>query len=259
MNADASIGNRHKGGAGQSVQHDSAYGHVDGAAIYIDDMPTPRGCLHAHLVLSRWARAKLTKVDVSKARAMPGVHIVATAADIKGLNDVSPTIPGEPLLPSEFVEYVGHPIAVIAAETEEQARRAAAAVIVETEPVHAVLTVREALEKQQWVLPPMLMKRGEDPGPIIAKAPHRFTGEIEVGGQDHFYLEGQVALAIPQEGAMEVWSSTQHPSEVQAMVARILNLPQSMVTTLVRRMGGGFGGKESQATQIACFAAWPHR
>ena len=255
MNAPTGISNRHKGGAGDPVRHDSAYGHVDGDAVYIDDMPTPKGCLHAHLVLSKWARAKLTKIDVEKARSMPGVRAIALAKDIRGLNDVSPSIPGEPLLPTEFVEYVGHPIAVVAADTEAQARAAAAAVVVEAEPVHAVLTVREALEKQQWVLPPMLMQRGEDPQPIIAKAKHRFKGEIDVGGQDHFYLEGQVALAIPREHDMEVWSSTQHPSEVQAMVARILALPQSAVTTQVRRMGGGFGGKESQATQIACFAA----
>jgi len=115
--------------------------------------------------------------------------------------------------------------------------------------------VQEALEKQSWVLPPMLMQRGDDPTPHIAKAAHRFQGEIEVGGQDHFYLEGQVALAIPIEAGMEVWSSTQHPSEVQHTVAKLLGLPQSAVTCLVRRMGGGFGGKESQATQIACYAA----
>ncbi len=242
------IRTKHKGGAGDPTLHDSAYGHVDGGAIYIDDMPEPRGCLHAHLVTSRWARARITKIDASMARTMPGVRAIATVADIKGENEISASIPGEALLPPEFVEYVGHPVAVVAADTEEQARRAAEAVVVEAEPLPAVLTVREALEKQQWVLPPMLMKRGDDPGPTIAKAPRRFQGEIEVGGQDHFYLEGQVALAIPQEGGMEVWSSTQHPSEVQHMVARILGLPQSAVTTLVRRMGGGFGGKESQAT-----------
>jgi len=246
---------RHKGGVGAPVPHDSAYGHVDGGAIYIDDMSEPRGCLHAHLVTSRWGRARLKRIDTSRALAMPGVRAVVTAADIKGTNEVSATIPGEPLLAPEFVEYVGHPLAAVAADTPELARAAAAAVVVEAEPLPAVLTVREALAKEQWVLPPMLMRRGDDPGPIIAKAPHRFRGDIEVGGQDHFYLEGQVALAIPQEGGMEVWSSTQHPTEVQHMVARILGLPQSAVTGLVRRMGGGFGGKESQATHIACYAA----
>jgi xanthine dehydrogenase large subunit len=246
---------RHKGGAGAPTPHDSAYGHVDGAALYIDDMPTPTGCLHAHLVQSKWARARITRIDVSKARAMPGVRAIATAADIKGPNEVSVSIPGEPLLPSEIVEYVGHPVAMVVAETEDQARRAAAAVVVEAEPLPAVLTVQEALEKQQWVLPPVRNDFGADPAPILATAPHRFKGEIEVGGQDHFYLEGQVALALPVEGGMEVWSSTQHPGEVQTMVARILELPASAVTCLVRRMGGGFGGKESQAIPIACLAA----
>jgi xanthine dehydrogenase large subunit len=251
----ASIQNRHKGGAGASARHDSAFGHVDGGALYIDDMPEPRGCLHAHPVLSKWAHARIGRIDIAKARAMPGVRAIATASDIKGPNEVSVSIPGEPLLPADIVQYVGHPLAIVYADTEEQARRAAAAVVVEAEPLPAVLTVQEALAKESWVMPPQLISCGEDPAPIIARAPRRFQGEIEVGGQDHFYLEGQVALAIPQEGGMEVWSSTQHPGEVQLMVARVLALPASAVTCLVRRMGGGFGGKEAQAIPIACFAA----
>ncbi len=253
--ASTASGPKHQGGVGTGIPHDSAYGHVDGGATYIDDLPAPARCLHGHLVISRWARGRIKSIDASKALAMPGVAAVITAADIPGENEISPSLPGEPCLPNEFVEYVGHPIAAVAAETPELARRAAAAVQVEVEPLPAVLTVREALAAEQWVLPPMLMQRG-DPTPALAAAPRRLQGEIEVGGQDHFYLETQVALAIPKEyGDMEVWSSTQHPSEVQAMVARVLGLPQAAVTALVRRMGGGFGGKESQATIIACIAA----
>jgi xanthine dehydrogenase large subunit len=246
---------RAKGGASAGVAHDSAARHVDGGAIYIDDMPEPAGCLHAHLVLSRWSHARVLSIDAAKARAMEGVAAIITAADIPGENDIGAAMPGEPLLPPEFAEYIGHPLAAVAAKTPELARKAAAAVKIEAEPLPAILDIREALEKKQVVFPPMHMQRG-DPEPVLATAPHRFKGELIVGGQDHFYLETHVALAIPQEDhGMLVHSSTQHPTEVQHLVARLLGVPQSAVVCEVRRMGGGFGGKESQATLIAGMAA----
>ncbi|WP_404380103.1 xanthine dehydrogenase molybdopterin binding subunit [Caenispirillum salinarum] len=235
--------------------HDSALKHATGGARYIDDMAEPRGCLHTALVTSRWAHARITGVDASKALELPGVHAVVTAADIPGENDIGAIVPGEPLLADGVVEYVGHPVAAVAARDLETARRAAALVAVEAEPLTPVLDLREAMAREHYVLPPSEFLRGK-PGPALAAAPHRIRGEVMVGGQDHFYLETQAALALPQEDRdMLVHSGTQHPTEVQHLVARLLGVDMNAVTVEVRRMGGGFGGKESQATIIAGIAA----
>lgn len=235
--------------------HDSAVKHVTGEALYVDDLPEPRGCLHAHLVVSPWAHARLTKVDIGPALALPGVHAVVTAADIPGTNDIAPVFSREPLLPEDIAEYVGHPIAAIAAETPALARQAAALVRIAGEPLPAVLDLRTALQAEHWLRDPVEMCRGE-PEIALSQAPIILEGELQVGGQDHFYLETQVALAIPQEDRdMLILSSTQHPSEVQHLVARLLDVPQNAVTVEVRRMGGAFGGKETQATLIAGIAA----
>jgi xanthine dehydrogenase large subunit len=235
--------------------HDSAVKHVTGEARYVDDMPEPKGCLHAHLVVSPWAHARLTAIDAQPALALPGVHAVVTAADIPGVNDIGPIVPGEPLLAEGVVEYVGHPIAAVAAETPALARRAASLVRIEGEPLPAVLDLRAAYESEHWLRKPVEMRRGT-PETVLPTAPIVLTGELEVGGQDHFYLETQVALAIPQEDRdMVIHSATQHPTDVQHLVARLLGVPQHAVMVEVRRMGGGFGGKESQATVIAGIAA----
>jgi xanthine dehydrogenase large subunit len=163
--------------------------------------------------------------------------------------------PGDPLFADEAVEYAGQALFAVAATTVEQARRAARLAEVEYRELEAILTVDDALAKQSFVLPPHEMRRG-DPDAALAKAPRRLAGRIRMGGQDHFYLEGQVAFAQPgEDGDMLVWSSTQHPSEVQHLVAKVLALPDHAVTVEVRRMGGGFGGKETQAAPFACMAA----
>jgi xanthine dehydrogenase large subunit len=243
------------GGVHAAVRHDSAVGHVTGAARYLDDVPTVPGTLEAALVLSPHAHARVGRIDVSRALAAPGVVAAVTAADIPGKNDIAPIRSDEPALAAGVVEYEGQPVAAIAAATLDEARAAAKLVDVAYEPLPAVLSIDEAMTRESFVSPPQTMIRGEVE-PALAAAPHRLSGELRCGGQDHFYLEGQIALAIPGEGSdMQVWSSTQHPTEVQHGVAHLLGLPFNAVTVEVRRMGGAFGGKESQATIIAGIAA----
>jgi xanthine dehydrogenase large subunit len=246
---------RMRGGVHQSVKHDSARGHVSGRALYIDDVPLPPSGLEAALVLSPHAHARIRKIDFSKALASPGVVAAIKASDIPGKNDIGPIRPNEPLLPEEFAEYEGQPIAAIAAATLDQARAAAKLVAIEYEALPAVLSIDEALAKQSYVSPVQTMQRGDLQSGFTDSA-HRLHGEFRAGGQDHFYLEGQIAIATPGDaGDMHVLSSTQHPTEIQHGVAHLLGVPFSAVTAEVRRMGGGFGGKESQATMIAGIAA----
>ncbi len=246
---------RVRGGAHAAVRHDSAVGHVTGAARYLDDLPTVPGTLEAALVLSAHAHARIRSIDLTRALASPGVVAAITAADIPGRNDVAPIRSEEPALAADVVEYEGQPVAAIAAATLDQARAAAKLVAIDYEPLPAVLTIEEAVARESYVSPPQTIARGEVE-PALAAAPRRLAGELRCGGQDHFYLEGQIALAIPGEaGEIAVLSSTQHPTEVQHGVARLLGLPLNAVTVEVRRMGGAFGGKESQATIIAGIAA----
>ena len=246
---------RVRGGAHAAVRHDSAVGHVTGEARYLDDIPNVPGTLETALVLSPHGHARIRHVDLSRALAAPGVIAAITAADIPGRNDIAPIRSDEPALAAEVVEYEGQPVAAVAAATLDQARAAAKLVEIDYQPLPAVLTVEEAVARASYVSPPQIMVRGEVE-PALATAPHRLTGELRCGGQDHFYLEGQIALATPGDaGDMQVWSSTQHPTEVQHGVAHLLGLPFNAVTVEVRRMGGAFGGKESQSTIIAGIAA----
>ena len=246
---------RIRGGVHSAVRHDSAVGHVTGRALYIDDVPNVPGTLETSLVLSPHAHARIRRIDFSRALAAPGVVAAIAAADIPGKNDIGPIRPDEPLLPADLVEYEGQPVAAVAAVTLDQARAAAKLVAVEYEPLPAVLTVDDALAREQFVAPPQDIVRG-DATAALAGAPHRLSGEFRCGGQDHFYLEGQIALATPgDDGTIHLLSSTQHPTEVQHGVAHLLGLPFNSVTAEVRRMGGAFGGKESQATIIAGIAA----
>ncbi|NWG25701.1 MAG: xanthine dehydrogenase molybdopterin binding subunit [Pseudorhodoplanes sp.] len=246
---------RIRGGAHASVRHDSAVGHVTGRSLYVDDMPNVPGTLEAALLLSPHAHARIRSIDVSAAMAAPGVAAVIVARDIPGRNDIAPIRTDEPLLPPELVEYEGQPVAAVAAQTLDQARAAAKLVKIDYEPLPPVLTIEEAIERDLYVSPPQLMTRGDiEAG--FKSAVHRIAGEVHCGGQDHFYLEGQIALAIPGDGGdFQIFSSTQHPTEVQHGVAHLLGLPFNAVTVEVRRMGGAFGGKESQATIIAGVAA----
>ncbi|MFG1283295.1 xanthine dehydrogenase molybdopterin binding subunit [Xanthobacter autotrophicus] len=236
------------------ARHESASAHVSGRALYLDDMPEPPGLLHGALVLSPHPHARIVSMDLSAARALPGVVAVA-AGDVPGVNDIAPIRSGEPALAQGVVEYVGHPVAAVAAPTLDEARAAAALVRIEYEKLPALLDLDDALAAGARVAPDQVVGRGDVDG-ALTTAPHRITGEVRCGGQDHFYLEGQIAIAVPGEDRdMQVYSSTQHPTEAQHGVAHVLGLPFAAVTVEVRRMGGAFGGKESQATIIAAIAA----
>jgi len=249
---------RARDGAGAARRHDSADMQVAGAAPYIDDLPEPRNLLHVQFGRAGIARGRILSADLSAVRAAPGVVAVLTADDIPGTNDTGPVVHDEPLLAMGEVHYVGQPVFLVIAETHLAARRAARLGKITYTERPALLTVDQALAaNSRFEAGPVVWARG-DAGAAIAAAPHVVEGRMEVGGQEHFYLEGQVALALPQEGGdMVVMSSTQHPTEVQHKVAHALHLPMSAVRVEVRRMGGGFGGKESQgnALAIACALA----
>ncbi len=241
--------------AGAALRHDSALKHTTGEARYADDIPEVPGTLHAALALSTVAHGTLTALHIEAARAMPGVVAVLAARDIPGANDIAPVAKGEPLFADPVIEFHGMPLALVLAETRDAAIHAAAAVKADVTPLEPVLTIERALELGQNVIPPQVIRRG-DAAAAIAAAPHRVTGEFRAGGQEHFYLEGQVALATPgEDGEMAVIASTQHPSEVQHLVARVLGCDFNRVTVTCRRMGGGFGGKESNASWVAAAAA----
>ena len=246
---------RISGGAGAAIRHDSAAGHVTGRALYLDDMPVAPGTLEAALVLSPHPHARITRIDFSKALGSEGVVAAIAAKDIPGKNDIAPIRTDEPLLPETIVDYEGQPVAAIAATTLDLARAAAKLVAVDYEELPAILSIEDAIAREQYVSPPQVMTRG-DVGAALNSAPHRLEGEFRCGGQDHFYLEGQIALAIPGgAGDFHVFSSTQHPTEIQHAIGHLLGIPFNAVTVEVRRMGGAFGGKESQATLIAGIAA----
>ncbi len=211
--------------------------------------------LHAALVLSATAHGILAPLDLAAARAAPGVVAVISASDIPGQNDVAPVGKGEPLFADHEVIFAGQPIAAVAARTRDQALAAAKLVVPVIEPLPAVLRIKEALESQSFVCPPVVLEAGT-PDAALKGAPHRLHGELSMGGQEHFYLEGQVAVAIPgEDNSIFVHSATQHPSEVQVVCARLLGLDLNKVTSTVRRLGGGFGGKESNASWFAGVAA----
>ncbi|PON19711.1 xanthine dehydrogenase molybdopterin binding subunit [Candidatus Entotheonella serta] len=244
-----------QGGVGHPKTHDSAHLHVTGEALYIDDLPEPQGLLHAAIGVSSQAHAHLASLDLTPVREAPGVVKVVTAQDIPGTNDYGAIVPDDPIFASSQVEYVGQSIFAVAARTVEQARRAARMAVIDYEPLPAILSPDAAREQGSFVLPTETLARG-DAREALETAPHCLHGTLHIGGQDQFYLEGQIALAIPQEdGAFLVYSSTQYPSEVQQKVAHALGLPAHRVTVVCRRMGGGFGGKESQPALFACIAA----
>ncbi len=244
-----------KTGVKAAVKHDSAHKHVSGEALYIDDLPEPRDLLHVYIAQSQQAHAKLSRLDVSAVQAFPGVVAVLTASDVTGKNDVGPVLDGDPIFADGLVEYIGQSLFAVAAKDIHTARKAAKLAIVEYEPLPAFITVKEALENQSFVLDSKTFRRGE-PEAQFPQSAHRLQGEIEIGGQDHFYLESNIAMALPGEDCdIKVFSSTQHPSEVQHCCARAIGIPDHAVHVEVRRMGGGFGGKESQPALFASIAA----
>ena len=241
--------------AGVSHPHESARAQVAGAATYVDDIPEIRGTLHAAPILSTVAHGQLLDVDTAAALAMPGVRDVILARDIPGDPLLGNFAHDEPVFAQTTVQHVGQVIGVVLAESVMQARRAARQVKCRIEALPAILNVRDALKAQSYVLPPVFVKRG-DAGAALKTALHTLHGTLEVGGQEHFYLEGQVAYVVPQEqNQWLIYSSTQHPGEVQHWVAHALGIAQHAVRVECRRMGGGFGGKETQAGQLAVWAA----
>ena len=241
---------------GAALAHDSALKHTTGEAVYIDDIPLPADTLHLAVGGADTAVGTITAVALDAVRAAPGVIDVFCAADIPGENDVSPSGRGdEPLLASGEIRFDGEPVFAVVAASHRAARAAAALGQVTVRPAEPVLTVDDALSQNRFISDEQVMTRG-DWREAMQAAPHTTTGTLYCGGQDHFYLEGQISVAVPQEdGDMLVYCSTQHPSEIQQHLAKVLNQPAHAITVEVRRMGGGFGGKESQACQWAALAA----
>lgn len=240
---------------GRSTPHDSAVAQVSGRAQYIDDTPVPADTLHAYPVMAPGAKGTLRHIDADEVLSWPGVISVLTADDIPGRRDIGAVYPGDVLLADNEVHYHGQPVAVVVAESYPLARRAARAVVVRMDEGTPRLDLQQSVAEAHWVRPPFTLSRGDiDQG--FAAAPHQLSGELTLGGQEHFYLEGQVALVSPtDDGGLFVKCSTQHPTEVQHLVAEVLNKPMQAVTVEMRRMGGGFGGKETQAAQWAILAA----
>ncbi len=242
-------------GVGRSVKHDSADKHVSGEATYIDDRLEFPNQLHVYARMSDRAHARITKIDTAPCYAIAGVTLVITSKDVPGQLDIGAVVPGDPLLADGVVEYVGQPIIAVAAKDLDTARKAAMAAIIEFEDLEPILDVEEALRRKHFVLDSHQHKRGDSDN-ALASAPHRLQGKLHIGGQEHFYLETQVSSVMPTEdGGMIVYCSTQNPTEVQKLVAEVLGVPMNKIVIDMRRMGGGFGGKETQAAGPACLCA----
>ncbi len=240
---------------GEPIRHESAHLHVSGRALYTDDIALPQATLHAAFGISTIAHARIKAMDLSAVRGAPGVIAVVVAADVPGENNYGGIVHDDPLFATDLVQYAGQPLFAVAAETFIAARKAAQLARIEYEPLPAILDIRSALAAHSFVIPSQLLVRGEA-REQLGRCAHRLQGTMQVGGQDHFYLEGQIAIAWPQDdGAMHVLSSTQHPTEVQNIVAHALAMSAHAVVVQCRRMGGGFGGKESQPALIAAAAA----
>lgn len=246
-----------KGAAHMDQIHDSAVKHVTGAADYTDDIALPAGALHAYLGVSDVAHAKLNSIDFTDVLAAPGVLGVLSAEDVPGANDISPTgLNDEPVFPTDTIQFHGQPLFAVVAETRDAARRAAELAKIDYEVLpHALDPIAAQEAGYPHVTAPLKLERG-DVEPAFAAAPNRIKGRMEIGGQDHMYLEGHIAFALPgEDDDVVVYCSTQHPSEAQHMVAHVLGVPSNAVVVNVRRMGGGFGGKESQMNLFCAVAA----
>ncbi len=240
---------------GRSQFHESARAQVAGAAQYIDDQPEVKGTLYAAPILSTVAHGRLNGVDPAAALALPGVRGLVLAGDVPGDRILAAFAHDEPVFAEGTVQHIGQVIGLVVADSVMAARRAARLVQLDITPLPAVLTVQQALKEEHFVLPPVFVRRG-DAQAALASAPHRLQGTLEVGGQEHFYLEGQIAYAIPLEQRQWcIHSSTQHPGEVQHWVAHALGIDNHAVRVECRRLGGGFGGKETQAGHLAVWAA----
>lgn len=242
-------------GVGKPSAHESALKHVTGAAPFIDDCPNSRDQLHAAVGLSPVTCGRIKQMDLTEVTETPGVAAVITLDDVPGLKDIGPVFPGDPLLADQEVLFHGQPLFALAAESYESARLASQKGTFEFEETEPLLDPLKALEANRLVRPSIRMQRGEV-DKALEQAPHILEAQMHSGGQEHYYLEGQVSIATPTEGGgMFVRCSTQHPSEVQKLVSEVLHVPISAVVVETRRMGGAFGGKETHAAQWACIAA----
>jgi xanthine dehydrogenase molybdopterin binding subunit/xanthine dehydrogenase small subunit len=246
-------------GPSHGLKHESAIAHVTGTALYVDDQARRRPMLELWPVLSTQAHARVTRLDTSVAEKMPGVVRVLTACDIPGMNDIGAIRQDEPLLADGMVFYHGQVMAVVVGRSLEECKAAARAVVVEYEPLQPVRNPREAIAQQSFHTEPHIIRRG-DVETALQSSPHVVRGELDLGGQEHFYLESQAAWAERgDDGDVFVCSSTQHPSEIQAVVSHVLHLPRNKVVVEAPRMGGGFGGKETQGNgwaSLVALAAW---
>ena len=228
---------------GRPIAHDSAHMHVQGSATYIDDMPAPEGTLHVAFVLSDIAHGKIKLIDTERAQQALGVHSVLLAQDIEHLK-IGPIMHDEPLLAQDEVLFHGQAIAAVLADSHENAQKAAALVKAKITELDAIVTIDQAMSKKSFLDSPLEVNIG-DAEKAINSATNKLTGELTIGGQEHYYLEGQVALAVPTEdNEMVVHSSTQNPTEVQHLVAHVLNVPHNAIEVVTRRMGGGLEAKK---------------
>jgi xanthine dehydrogenase large subunit len=241
--------------AGKSHKHESAIRQVSGQARYVDDIPEAANLRYAAVGLSNVAAGTITKLDLDKVKASPGVLDVITVGDVPGHIDIAPVFDGDPVLANKTILYHGQPLFAVLAQTTDLARQAALLAEVEVSDTQPCLSIEQAKELQNFVRPPHKMQRG-NVSAALAVAAIQLKGKLLIGGQEHMYLEGQVSVAVPEEeDRMLIYTSSQHPSEVQKLVAEVLNIKLHKVVVDMRRMGGGFGGKETQAAQWACLAA----
>ncbi|MEL7283144.1 MAG: xanthine dehydrogenase molybdopterin binding subunit [Pseudomonadota bacterium] len=239
----------------EAHRHDSAHLHVSGRAQYIDDLPEPTDCSHLYVAMSERAHADIISMDLSDVGRAPGVICVLTVDDVPGENDIGPVVHDDPVFAESTVKYHGQPIFAVAATSRKAARLAAMRAKITYQDKPACLTLADARAANVSVEAPQTMRLGDATAAMKA-APRKLSGQLEMGGQDHFYLEGQIAMAVPgEDGAIKIYSSTQNPTEAQHLIAHLLNKHSAAVTVEVRRMGGAFGGKETQSTLIAAIAA----
>ena len=240
---------------GSEQAHDSANAHVTGRAVYVDDIDLSIGQLHVALGQASIAHGQIQSMDLDAVRASKGVVDVITFNDLPHATDIGPVFKGDPLLVNETVEFMGQAVFAVAAKSHREARQAVLKAKVDYVEEEPKLSLADSIDTEFYVRPPHSMRRG-DASKMLEQSQHRLQGEIEIGGQEHFYLEGQVARARPEEdGGVTLWSSNQNPTETQHLVANVLGVPMHSVNVIVRRMGGGFGGKETHGTPCAAFAA----
>ena len=243
--------------AGVNHKHESAHKHVSGEAVYIDDQLLPADGLHAYVGLSTVSKGLIKTLDLSAVLTAEGVVDILTLEDIKGHKDIGPVFPGDPIMVNEGdqVQFCGQVLFAVAATSYKLARKAAALAKVEYQTEEPIITIEQGLQQNHFVRPSHCQQRG-DAKKAIEKSAIKLKGDFRIGGQEHMYLEGQASICIPAEdGGMLVYSSTQNPTEGQKLVAEVLDIPMNLVTVDTRRMGGGFGGKETNANQWACLAA----